>query len=503
VTALTLDRLRGDGERFTEELSRESFLAYAGHKAEAELEPIYTRYAHVTGRDALQFALDLFRSAAEDTDEHRSARVLLEWQVESNVSRDLVRLDEREIAWESRAVVSLDGRSVQYQRAPIEIANTGDRLERNALDAARARVAGTEHAPLRRERLERERDLVESFAVAPGYLGTFEALSGVPLQALAAQCEAFLRDTQSVWDDVLPHFLRRTPGIRAGTATRADALRLFRASEFDGSFPAADLAPEVRRQVTEMGIDPEAGGRIVYDLEEREGKRSRAFCAPVRVPAEVYLVLRPHGGQSDYTTLLHELGHALHFAHASPSLPFEFRWLGDNSVTESYAMLFDHRMHDRGWLRRYTQLGSRIDQFRRMMAFEELHFIRRYCAKLLYELQVYGGETPWENLPDAYVDRLTSATTFVYRSEDAFVDLDTGLYSARYLRAWQLQALVNAALTERFNEDWYRNPATGAWLTGELLARGQRDTADELAALLGGELSFTPLEREIERGLAA
>ena len=43
--------------------------------------------------------------------------------------------------------------------------------------------------------------------------------------------------------------------------------------------------------------------------------RSRAFCAPVRVPHEVYLVLRPHGGQTDWTTFLHELGHALGLIH--------------------------------------------------------------------------------------------------------------------------------------------------------------------------------------------
>src|SRR5678809_1700456 len=105
-----------------------------------------------------------------------------------------------------------------------------------------------------------------------------------------------------------------------------------------------------------MNLDPDAGGRIIYDVGDRPGKRARAFCAPTRVPEEVYLVLRPHGGQSDYTTLLHEAGHALHFANVRDDYPFEYRWLGDNSITESYAMLFDHRIQDKGWLLRYTCL---------------------------------------------------------------------------------------------------------------------------------------------------
>ena len=107
------------------------------------------------------------------------------------------------------------------------------------------------------------------------------------------------------------------------------------------------MEESIRRQVREMGIDPLAAGRITLDTGEREGSASRAFCSPVRVPDEVYLVLRPHGGQTDWTTFLHELGHALHFAYMRPDLAFEYRWLGDNSITEGYAMLFDHRMQDR------------------------------------------------------------------------------------------------------------------------------------------------------------
>ena len=37
---LTLARLREDGEAFTEEISRESYLAHSGHKASADFKPI-------------------------------------------------------------------------------------------------------------------------------------------------------------------------------------------------------------------------------------------------------------------------------------------------------------------------------------------------------------------------------------------------------------------------------------------------------------------------------
>ena len=504
MSELTLARLRHDGQAFTEEISRESYLAHSGHKAVAELTPIYERYAKVLGREALEFTVHLFRDSEKGTEEHRSARYLLEWQLESQASRSLARLDEAEIALEGSAIVeTADGRRVQYQAASIEIANERDRPQRLALDAARAAFVQREHAPLRLERLQREKQFIEALELAPDYNAAFEEMTGISLPKLAADCAAFLSDTQSMWDDTLPRFLRLALGIKPSEATRSDALALLRASEFDSAFPANSMQDSVRKQLTEMGIDPDAGGRIIYDLGDRPGKRSRAFCAPTRVPQEVYLVQRPHGGQTDYTTLLHESGHALHFANVRDDYPFEFRWLGDNSVTESYAMLFDHRMQDRNWLLRYTQLGKgKTESFLRLAGFEELHYLRRYCAKLIYEVEAYGRNGDWSDLPDLYVDTLTRATTFQYRSADAFVDFDPGYYSARYLRAWQLQSLINESLVSKFDVDWFRNPSAGPWLTRDLFSEGQRETAEEVAARVspsGEQLSFAPLIRSIEK----
>jgi hypothetical protein len=502
--SLSMERLRREGEAFMQEISREYYEAHAGLKATAQLQQIYERYAEILGRDALELAMDEFRNAAAETETYRTARLLVDWLAESQAARELAPLDERQIAWEASAIVRLpDEREIPYERAAIEMANATDRRERLLIEAGRAKLVERELAPLRRERFARERDITELLGLAADYNATFELLSGVPLATLRAECEQFLRDTQPMWDDVLPGFLRRRLAIRPDEAMRSDALALFRAREFDAAFPAAAMESAVRRQVREMGIDPLAGGRIRLDTGERPGKRARAFCAPVRVPDEVYLVLRPHGGQTDWNTFLHELGHALHFAYMRPDLAMEYRWLGDNSVTESYAMLFDHLTQDRGWLTRYTGLSSSdVGEFVRAAAFEELHFLRRYTAKLIYESELYGGSTRWEALPDLYVERLSGATTFRYDRADAFVDVDPRYYSSRYLRAWQLQALVAETLTERYDVDWWRNPRAGPWVCGTLFGEGQRELADELAQRVAGKpLSFAPLIRAVERAL--
>lgn len=502
---LSIERLRDDGQAFMEEISREYYLAGAGLKPVAELQRVYERHASSIGPEALAFVRAELTRSAPGSEEHRQARMLLEWLAELQSSRKLAPLEEREIAWESAAVVRLeDTRELEYHQAAITIANTTDRRERLLIDRALNSLVGAELAPMRRERFERERQIIESLDLADGYNATFEALSGISLHELGTQCEVFLEETDALWEDTYPRFVRKSLHIEPKDATRADAAALFRGREFDEQFPASSMEWEIRRQVREMGIDPIAGGRVLYDTEDRAGKRSRAFCAPVRTPDEVYLVLRPRGGQSDWSAFLHELGHALHFAYMNRALPFEYRWLGDNSITEGYAMLFDHLLHDVGWLKRYTPLATtRLDAFVRSSAFEELHFIRRYAAKLLYEIDLHGGEVPFDTLPELYVERLTRATTFRYDPSQAFVDVDPRYYATRYLRAWQLQALLTETLIERYNEDWWRNPKAGPWIVAELFSEGQRELAQELATRVSnGPLGFGPLVRAIERELA-
>ena len=120
----------------------------------------------------------------------------------------------------------------------------------------------------------------------------------------------------------------------------------------------------------------------------------------------------------------------------------------------------------------------------------------------MYETHLYGGDPSWDALPDLYVDLLTRATSFQYSPADAFVDVDPRYYSARYLRAWQLQALLTETLVERYDADWWRNPRCGPWLVESLLGEAQRELAHEQALRVSGKaLSFAPLVRSIERML--
>jgi len=216
----------------------------------------------------------------------------------------------------------------------------------------------------------------------------------------------------------------------------------------------------------------------------RPGKVPRAFCAPIRVPDRVVLVVLPQGGQEDYAALFHEAGHTEHFAHARRTLPAEERVLGDNAVTEGFAFLLEHLTGDARWLAARLDM-PRSDQFVRFSAFVTLFFLRRYCAKLRYELELHSG-APLSSLPARYAQLLSSAVGVPYPESDFLEDVDGGFYCTCYLRAWAFEAQLSEWLRERYGGNWFGQREAGT-LVRELWELGQSLNADALLREVTGQ----------------
>src|SRR5213075_1034692 len=211
-------------------------------KPDAELQPIYAKYTHLMNEASLAMVLERFKATTEGTEERRSARLLLEWQAEAQSARELASLDEQELKWEGSAMLTLpDGSKMQYEEASIAMGNETDRARRLAIEAARSKVVESGLAPLKREHLQRERDITEALGLAPDYNSGWEQLSGVSLMGLRKQCEQFLKDTADMWRETHREFVSRILRIAPAEATRADALLLMRAREFDGFFPGDEM----------------------------------------------------------------------------------------------------------------------------------------------------------------------------------------------------------------------------------------------------------------------
>ena len=254
------------------------------------------------------------------------------------------------------------------------------------------------------------------------------------------------------------------------------------------------MLPALRGTLTNLGIDLDSQKNVHLDVEERPTKSPRAFCAPIEIPGKVMLVIQPQGGPDDWYALFHEAGHTEHFAHTSADLPLEARRMGDNAVTEGWAALVERLVDDPAWLTRRLDF-ARPDDFARESASIHLYALRRYAAKLLYELELHASDDP-AGMAGRYVELLGDATKIAPSPADYLADVDPGFYASCYVRSWAFEAQMALHLRGEFGSAWFSRREAGSLLR-ELWELGQQPTADELIRDVTG--SALDLESIVER----
>lgn len=477
---------------FLAELATLHYRFGAGLSAELPVSELYASLPQLTSPETFASASEAFEKARSKDDALAVRRLqLLRELLASEIEESLAAGTLESIArLEARSHLPVDEQALSLAEA----------LSQLPQETARARRALLEHAVgeflwankgLYGARHEAALQTAEALK-AKDVPSLREDVSGLPLAKLAEAAEETLRLTEDAYRDVLGYVLKKLePTLRplpGGEARRHDLQAALRFPWMAPLFVREDLLRAVTRWLGEWGLTPNARGRIHIDDEVRPGKSPRPFVAAVRVPDEVRLVLQPLDGMDALGSLLHEMGHAQHLAHVSETAPVELRRLGDASVNEACASLFERLLLSPEWLKRYLHLPTApARDAARLAAFQALTVLRRYCAKLPYELSL-ATRGPSTERADEYADGQRRAL-FVEPHPGFFLyDVEPRLYSARYLRGWALEARLTAALTERFNEDFWRNPAAGTWLQG-LFARGGTDDAEALSR----EVSATPL----------
>jgi hypothetical protein len=123
-------------------------------------------------------------------------------------------------------------------------------------------------------------------------------------------------------------------------------------------------------------------------------------------------------------------------------------------------------------------------EFLRFQVFHRLYFVRRYCAKFQYELQLHAGVANPESLYAALQSKAIGHQEHPSDRKGYLVDVDPLFYSASYLRAWFLEAQLNARLTKDFGVNWFEDPKAGECLQS-LWANGDRYNGDEFVKMIG------------------
>ena len=479
---------------FMAESGEAYFAALSGQRDELGLEAIYEGHAALFERAAI----DGLRALSGDDAEGRQARALLAFAVEGYLERQVADLTDAIQVAEAQAVIVWRGERISYRSAPIRIAEISHRGERNAMEASYQEAVEAIN-PLRMARLERLRTAMEELGYADEPT-LIRELHGVDVDALAGDLRQFLVESETVYFAALRRYLAEID-IEQGDASSADLAHLLRGNGWDSWFQPRRMLPVAEATLTGLGINLREQANVTLDLEPRPNKTPRPFAVPVRVPQDVRLVVQPRGGHDDFDGVLHELGHIEHFAHVDARLPVAWRLLGDNSVTEGYAFLFQYLLLEPDWLAEHVEMpDGEAAGWVDFAAFRKLVSMRRYVAKLLYELRLHRDADI--GLARAYYAGLLGLLVGVQIPEASFLaDVDDHFYAARYLRAWMLEGSLAGSLKARHGERWWRNPASGETLRRSW-SRGQEWNAQDVVAHLGYDrLDWRPVLRQIRTRL--
>jgi hypothetical protein len=484
--------------RYLYDRSEEGRAVRVGEKEVSERAEIVARYRDLFSRDQLDALRAAEQEAADDNDRERLYR--LRKTCEAGVVS--AELAEREDALENAilaARVEFEGEELPIRSAQAKLAVLPDYGEREELGEA----AGDRSAEFNAERLEVLRaaeELEAEISGQPDPVARNEEEKGISLRELEAVLAQASERSTGPYVLLRDRWFERLLGPeRAKVPSSYHVAYLRRLSPLESTY-TKDRAVEVCMDtVKRLGFDLENEPNIRLDLDDRPQKSPRACVIPSDPPSVVHLITRAQGGLHDYQAFLHEAGHALHYAGVDPNLPYTFRNISrDHALTEIYSYIFEAITREPEWHAQYFGLpDEEAARNAEATSFLEAVLFRRYTAKLQFELEFWGRFNEDGGTAGGYSERLTGATGIRYPTENYLSDMDSGFYSADYLRAWIRSAQLRQHLVREVGEDWWRSPETGDRLR-VLFREGTRPTSEEIAARIDYDpLDTAPLLREL------
>ena len=478
---MDIEKYKINAENFLAGLDKEYYLHFAGLKEELNIGAIYDKFGEL-------FLLEYFNLIKELKDKakgeaRKKYSYLLKFCGETLIEKPVKELIDEMGEDEAKAKIQIEGNDVTYRYSEVLLSNEPDKAKRDSIDEKRNKLVEKQFNP----KLYMYWDTLHAQAGKLGfasYKEMFSYLKGVDLSRLKSDMEKLLEATQEIYIDNFGKLLLSETGIELDNSKKSDFAYLKRATKYDVFFKKERLVELFKQTLALMGIDLDRQKNILLDVEERKNKSPRAFCCTVKIPDEIYLVVMPKGGQDDFEAMFHEGGHAEHFSNTRSSLDFEYKFLGDNAVTEGYAFAMENLMQNKEWLVYFLKMSP--EDAREFVYFSnvaKLWCCRRYAGKLKYEFILHGSD-PISGKDAIYSQILTAANLMQYPKADYLKDVDDSFYCANYIRAWIFEAQLKNHMHQKFGYGWFRQKKAGDFLK-ELWSYGQKYDPVEILQQLG------------------
>jgi hypothetical protein len=462
----------------TYELENEGRQVRAGLKTDQNTAAIIERFAWLYPDDALT----LVDGRAVSTPAAKRVRAAL---MNGMVERRTATQQDRLTTFYGGARARVDGEEVPFYTAVATMAREPDPARREALgEAAGAVMEAADDLALEVNATVLEVVRTLGFDSYIGFWSSIKEIDYGPLRAELRRVAGAAHGLYRAW--VEPRMERF--GRRFGHCPQAHMSFIRGLSEHDAAFSVARFQPAMRRTFDSLGLELFTAPTIHLDLEDRPTKNPRASVWAPEAGREVHLLIRPQGGNHDYSAFMHEAGHALHYGLTDPAIGWPLANLGRSmAYPELWSFLVERVGHEPAWIAEATGLGAaEAERVSADLTGVDLMLFMRYVGKLTLELDLYAGDpTDRGRGRPLYAGTAGELSGFVYDARAWQFDRDPGFYSADYLRAWMAQAELERLLRERFGERWWASPETGHWLRRQW-RRGSEPEAEETVQAAGG-----------------
>jgi len=218
--------------------------------------------------------------------------------------------------------------------------------------------------------------------------------------------------------------------------------------------------------------------KIKVDSENREKKSPSAFCFGVEIPNDVRVVFKHVSPFSDFTSVFHEFGHAIHATSGNSEDPYWKRYLIPRSVAETFSIFLEMLLQYPLFLQQELGLSEEIIQeVINRRHFMNLYFLVFYSANSLMKLEFWKREYTLEQASTRFQE-LTKR--FFWEIPGDYWLLhhimpDYDLYSPAYLLASiRVKEWINEMIDE-YGEEFWKEKQAGAVFRDLAATRGEFD----------------------------
>jgi hypothetical protein len=398
--------------------------------------------------------------------------------------RKVSPIDDEELNAEAKATVVVDGKTLSYRDLDVLSYNEKDATKRKEYYYAGLGVVRDQLNPLYMHKIQQLSDDARALGYK-NYSDYVEKIKGYNFAQWDKFCREILEKTKGMMRKLTLEELHAAyPGRSPATVMPWDREGISRHAEYDKYFPKEKLMSFHRQIMKGMGIDLSKYPNIWVDDVDRPTKGGRPATYVVVCPNDIRVNIKLYGGATDYTSVFHEMGHALHYANTIVP-EYELQVYGDGGLTESYAFLMESLISDPVFLEEEIGMPAKeAKQFARYSLMGNLGGFRYYCRNFLYENYLHQDKPKPEDYYAAIVKKDAIYPVLPESITYSYLSTDEQFYGIYYLEAWFTEAVLADYLEKNFGRRWWKDARSGEFLIG-LWHQGEEINSADLCKQLG------------------